>query len=178
MRTLAAALGVVLVAAGVYAVGLATPAQPPVLQGDTLGLQPGEGWEEYEGRAEASLSESSAPAFALVTFVAPQEPAEAARAVAPAGRVDALMLADAPTQPIPEPPTGQTRAEVLAREAERLARAGAANGVELDPRAIVAVVVRDDGDTLRAIAGDDTVRAVEVLPPDAVWGTFGITPGV
>lgn len=168
--------GVALALGGVYAVGAVTPAHQVAVQGDTLGRQPGEGAGEYAARSGASLSNSSQPAFALVTFNTPLEPPAAERAVAAAPRVSALLLVDAPPQPIPEPSPGQTRADVFAREALRVAAAAERNGVELNPGRVAAVVVRADGGTLRAIAADGNVKAVEVLPPDAVWGAFGISP--
>lgn len=168
--------GVALAVAGFYAVGAHTPAAPPAVQGDTLGRQPGESEGEYEGRALASLSESSDPCFALVTFRGALAPADAARAVAPAERVSGLLLIDAPLRPIPEPSAGETRADVFAREAQREAGAGAANGVALDANAIAAVVVRAGGQTLRDLAAEPDVSAVEALPADAVWGSFGVSP--
>lgn len=174
MRRLAVLLGIALVVAGVYTVGLRTQPLTPALQGDTLGRDQGESWEEYASRTKPSISES--PAFALVTFDTPRRAEEAAAIVREVRRVNALLLIDAPFQPIPEPPTGQTRADVFRREADRLAAQGSANGVELDPEAIAAVVVYDDGATLRALADTDGVRAVEALPPDAVWGSFAIRP--
>jgi len=170
--TLAAALGIILVVVGVYTVGLRTQPLTPALQGDTLGRGQGESWEEYASRTEPSISEG--PSFALVTFDTPRRAEEAAAIVREVRRVNALLLIDAPFQPIPEPPTGQSRAAVFQREAERLAAQGSANGVELDPEAIAAVVVYDDGATLRALSDADGVRAVEALPPDAVWGAFAI----
>lgn len=168
--------GVALALGGVYSVGLVTPAHQEAVQGDTLGRQPGEGEGEYAARSGASISNSSQPAFALVTFRTPLAPPAAERVVAGAPRVSALLLVDAPPQPIPEPSTGHTRADVFAREARRVATAAERNGVELDPGAVAGVVVRADGDTLRAIAADRDVKTVEALPPDAVWGAFGISP--
>ena len=81
MRWIPFAICSALVAVGIYAVGLATPATPPTIQGDTLGIEPGESWSEYEGRAGASISQSSEPAFGLVTFARPLSPSEAAAAV-------------------------------------------------------------------------------------------------
>ena len=81
MRWIPFAICSALVAAGIYAVGLATPATPPTIQGDTLGIEPGESWSEYEGRAGASISQGSEPSFGLVTFTRPLSPSEAAAAV-------------------------------------------------------------------------------------------------
>ncbi|MEH0147592.1 hypothetical protein V6D40_07965 [Corynebacterium sp. Q4381] len=174
-HALAGVVGLAVACAGVYAVGLATPAAPPAIQGDTLGPQRGETWGEYGERSAASLSMSSGAAFALVSFTHPLTPAEAARAVAPAGRVNGLLLIDAPLQPTPEPTSTTTRADVFARELERLAARARANGVEVDPQRIAAAVVHDQAETLRAIAADDAVAAVEVLPADASWGSFAVT---
>lgn len=169
--------GIALVIAGVYGVGLFTQPHPPTLQGDSLGREEGESWEAYAARSERSAASiSKSPSFALVTFETPLSPSQAARTVREAGRVSALLLIDAPFQPIPEPPTGHSRADVFEREAALLAAQGEANGIELDPEAIAAVVVYDDGETLRSIAAKSEVGAVEALPPDAVWGAFAIRP--
>ncbi|MCP1386698.1 hypothetical protein M5J20_00585 [Corynebacterium sp. TA-R-1] len=173
----AAVFGAALVVGGVYAVGLNTNAHPSVLQGDTLGPQPGETAYDYAARAQASLRDAgSERAFALVSFAEPRNPAHAAAAVTAAPRVGALVLADAPSKAIPEPAPGENRADVFAREADRMVAVGEENGVALDADAIVAVVVHAPGDVLREIARAPDVAAVEVLPPDAVWGAFGITP--
>ena len=105
----AAALGVALAFGGVYAVGLATDAHPPVIQGDTLGPEPGESAGDYAARTEASLSTASPePAYALVAFDGARTPAEAAAAVDGVPRVSAFLLADAPSKAIPEPTAGLT----------------------------------------------------------------------
>lgn len=161
MRWIPFALCSALVVAGIYGVGFANPAAPQFFQGDTLGMVEGEGWEEYEGRAAASLSQSSEPAFALITFTRALSPGEASEAVASVQRVNGLMLSDAPLTPTPEPPPGQTRADVFARST--------GDGIR-------AVVAHDTGDAYRAVAVGADVAAVEVLPPDAVWGSFSVIP--
>lgn len=174
-HAIAGALGFALAVGGVYAVGLATPATPPTIQGDALGPQRGESFGEYGERSAASLRMSSDPAFALVSFAHPLTAVEAARAAAPASRVSGLLLIDAPLQPTPEPTSTTTRADVFEREAERLAARARVNGVEVDPARIAGVVVYDRAEALRSIAADDAVATVEVLPSDATWGSFSVT---
>ena len=172
----AAVCGVALVVLGVTAIGVRTPAQQPGVQGDMLGPQPGEQMANYVARAEVSLQDAGAqPAYALVTFDAPCDPATAAQLVRIVARVDALLLVDAPAYPIPEPTGDEDRADVFAREAQRATQRAQTNGVTLSPVSIGAVVVHAPGEDLRAIAEQEGVRAVEVLPTDAIWGTFGIT---
>lgn len=161
MRWIPFAICSALVAAGIYAVGLATPATPPTIQGDTLGIEPGESWSEYEGRAGASISQGSEPSFGLVTFARPLSPSEAAAAVESLQRVNGLLLIDAPLTPTPEPPPGQTRADVFAR---------------ITDQRIGAVVAYDTPDAFKNVADGTDVAAVEILPPDAVWGSFTVTP--
>ncbi|MCT1683496.1 hypothetical protein [Corynebacterium appendicis] len=135
----------------------------PVPVGDQLGQDNGETFAEYVERAEASLDDApgDAPAFALVTFAGETTPEEASAVLEPVGRVDAVIPPDAPLQPIGEPKKGRDRTEIF-----RIAVDGDVAGA----------VVRDTGDALRALSANERIAAVEALPPDAVWGAFGVRP--
>lgn len=135
----------------------------PVPVGDQLGQDNGETFAEYVERAEASLDDApgDAPAFALVTFAGETAPEEASAVLEPVGRVDAVIPPDAPLQPIGEPKEGRDRTEIF-----RIAVDGDVAGA----------VVRDTGDALRALSANERIAAVEALPPDAVWGAFGVRP--
>lgn len=64
--------------------------------------------------------------------------------------------------------TGGDRASAAAALTATRIRAGAP--------AIIGLVVRGSTDSLRAVATRPGVRAVEALPPDAVWGRFAVRP--
>lgn len=150
-------LGLVSVFALLWLIGAMNPAAQPHPQGDMLGMQRGETVQEYQRRVAGSIGEETA--FALVTFDPALDAAEAARVVDGAERVSAVVVKQKAPIVVPEPAAGATRAEVFARVADG---------------PITSVVVRADGAALRAMAAEQAVFAVEALPPDAVWGAFGI----
>lgn len=132
------------------------------MQGDTLGPQAGETDPAYLERAEASLDHDEA-SFALVSFAHPLDAEEAAVALQPAPRVSAVLETGRAPIVVPEPSIGNLRIDVL-RSATTQPITGA---VVHAPRA-----------ALRQIQADYRVRAVEMLPADAVWGAFALTPSV
>ena len=135
----------------------------PVPVGDQLGQDNGETFAAYLDRADASLEDApgNAPVFALITFAADASAAQASAVLEPVGRVDALIPPDAPLTPVGEPKEGRDRTDIF-----RISVDGDLAGA----------VVRDTGDTLRALSADERIAAVETLPPDAVWGAFGVRP--
>ena len=157
MRALALVLALV---AGFWLVGEANPPAPPVLQGDQLGPENGETAQQYVQRAAATLDHDEA-SFALITFGRPLGPDEAATALEPAPRVSALVVPGVAPVVVPEASIGKMRIDVL-RSATASPIAGA---VVFAPRT-----------QLERINATDTVLAVEMLPADAVWGAFSITP--
>lgn len=157
MRALAVVLALV---AGFWLVGEANPPAPPVLQGDQLGPEDGETAQQYAQRAAATLDHEEA-SFALVTFARPLGPEEAAATLAPAPRVSALLVPGVAPVVVPEASIGAMRIDVL-RSATTSPMTGA---VVFAPRT-----------QLDRINATDTVLAVEMLPADAVWGAFSITP--
>lgn len=163
MGSRAAVAGLALAAAawvGCWAIGVANPPASPAHQGDTLGMQRGEDAAAYQLRAAESLKEAGdAPAFALVTFTHPVTAARAAGVVEGIDRVSGVVEKQKPLTAIPEPAGGLAREDVFAN---------AAHGP------IAGLVVWAPGAQLREVAGRDEVRAVEVLPPDAVWGAFAV----
>lgn len=135
----------------------------PVPVGDQLGQDNGETFAEYVERADASLDDApgDAPVFALVTFAVEASPDEASAALESVNSVDAVIPPDAPLQPVGEPKEGRDRTDIF-----RIA-------VDGD---VVGAVVRDTGDALRALSSNERIATVEALPPDAVWGAFGVRP--
>lgn len=155
VAALAAAVG------ACWAIGIAHPVPDPTPRGDQLGMEDGETRDEYVARANASIGEdlAAAPAYALVSFQQPVAAEEAARVVEGVERVNAVVAKQHAPVAVPEPVAGATRADVFAR----------AVGDD-----IAALVVRDSSEVLRAVAQNPGVLAVEALPPDAVWGAFGV----
>ncbi len=153
-------------------------AKPMPPNGDMLGMDAGETLAEYRERAAGTLAAAPADeeAFALVTFTGPLAPVEAARVLAPVGRVNALIVDLASPFDLPEPVAGETRVDVFERQLGRIGDSLAGIGNVPTPEEFDAVVVWETGDVLREVAAAEPVAAVEVLPPDAAWGRFGVRP--
>ncbi|MDR7329719.1 hypothetical protein [Corynebacterium guangdongense] len=169
-----AALGVV-----VYALVEALAWSPaPGRNGDMLGQDSGESYLQYQQRAAESLA--GAPAdedvYALITFARPLEAAEAGVETEHLDRVNAMVVGMAAPYPLPEPVAGATRADVYTAQLGMIARQLSGIGDVPVPYQLTAVVARDDGETLRALAHAERVATVETLPPDAAWGWFGVSP--
>jgi hypothetical protein len=142
--------------------------KPMAINGDQLGMDSSESVDDYLARASASVANAGAPAYALVTFQRALSPQAAGFLLdqADLDRVGAALTDRYLPIALPEPTQGLGRADVLEQQLRN-------NG---DPAHIEAVVVRDDGEALRALAQADGVFAVEALPADAAWGRFGIRP--
>lgn len=130
--------------------------KPTNINGDVVGME-SETPQDYQARARITLEEANEPAFALITFVEPLNAGEASVVLEPIPRVNARMT-ETVVVPLPEPVAGASRADILGH----------------DP--IPGVIVYAPGDILRKVAADKRVFAIEVLPPDAAWGRFGIRP--
>ncbi|PMC64472.1 hypothetical protein CJ203_05545 [Corynebacterium tuscaniense] len=152
MKRVLAALGCLACLAGIYMLGLTTGIDPN-LMGDQLGPDNNESAMEYAQRSQDSLAEANEPAFALVTFSSPLAPADAATLLRDVRRVNQIIVADAAPITVGEMPD---RTQVFGTEP------------------LIAVVVWEEGDVLRSLVRDPRIAIIDVLPPDAVWGTFGI----
>ncbi|MEZ2120955.1 MULTISPECIES: hypothetical protein [unclassified Corynebacterium] len=154
-------------------------AKPMPVNGDTLGRDNTESLEEYRLRASESLRSASAndPGFALVTFreLQPTESAAQILEQADIGRVNALVLEGAVPVALPEPTGAEGRREVFDRTLTLIGDS-LGEGHDLLDRRLRAVVVWEDGRHLRFLAREPEVLAIEVLPPDAVWGRIGVQP--
>ncbi len=169
-----AALGVL-----VYALVEALAWSPaPGRNGDMLGQDSGESYAQYEQRAAASLAEAPADedVYALITFARPLEAAEAGVETGHLDRVNAMIVGLAAPYPLPEPVDGASRADVYAAQFEMIGRELSGIGDVPVPYQLNAVIAHDDGDTLRALSHAERVATIEVLPPDAAWGWFGVSP--
>lgn len=172
MRYLAALVAVVILAAGVFG-----PRSVEPIQGDELGPQKGETRAVYATRAQETLSETLADGeedtnrFALVTFRYPVSAAQAAEALAPAGRVNAILVGALAPIAVPEPVTASvTDAGSEAAPQDRAALWQEASASE----PLSAAVVWETPQTMNEIATSPHVLAVEPAPADAAWGSFAV----
>lgn len=145
------------------------------------------------------------PAFAMLSFAAPLSSADAGSLVADLRRVGSLITQDAQILALPEPAaipepaaapepttipdrTGiSSDSEIAAARTQIFTSTiAAASGTkpsqivesprEKESSGIIAVIAYDTPRKLEAFTHDPRIDAVEVLPPDAVWGQFGISP--
>lgn len=177
----------------VLAAGLLTPPRPATVRTDTLGPDHGEAVAGYLARAQASVeSATGEPRWALVSFTAPV-PVEQAAALPEDPRI-AQVLFRVPIErvqtplvavDVPEHPEALRRAPAVAagrlRQAAGADRAARVAAVSADRLAdgcacVVGVVVRVAPAAATELAAAPGVRAVELLPPDAVAGAFSVNP--
>lgn len=149
---------------------------PP--NGDMLGMDPEQSFAQYRAHAEASLMAAPVEeqAFALVTFTGETTPEVAAGVLEPVGRVNAMLISLAAPFPLPEPVAGENRADVFDRELARISHSLSGVGDVPTPEGLDAVIIWENGQTLRTLAEEGNVATVEALPPDAAWGRFGVRP--
>ncbi|AZA08943.1 hypothetical protein [Corynebacterium pseudopelargi] len=133
--------------------------------GDVLGKQEEETFQQYQQRAHESL-EGQGQRFALVTFAQPLSPESAGHSLETITRVNAVLLDSSAPLVLPEPVAPEGRADVIRRYQSFVAA---------DDAPLQAAVVREDLDTLRHLEAEPHIAAVEALPEDAAWGHFGIT---
>lgn len=190
MYMVAELAGLVLVGMLVFAFFDHSNAQPQHLNGDTLGQEQGESYDDYHQRAADTLAKASGDqsSYALVTFSKALDPQQAAEATANIGRVDAMLIGVSRPFELPEPVKGETRKDVYQRELDTVGdyvrEVNAQNKLPEDaakddnaaPNKLTEVIVYDTGDNLRSAAKNPNVADVEVLPPDAAWGSFGVRP--
>lgn len=152
--------------------------KPVAPQGDMLGTESGESFAAYSERADLSLLDAPAdqPSYALVTFAEPLTPEEAATALRGVRRVNAMIVQFAAPFSLPEPVAGEDRADVFGRELDRIGASLQGVSSVPVPERLDAVVVRDTGEGLRMLSEVADIATIEVLPPDAAWGRFGVRP--
>ncbi|WP_257158521.1 hypothetical protein [Corynebacterium cystitidis] len=167
-RVTAAIVSLIVIVALIVVLGMRSDPPPPI-NGDQLGMEMGESFQDYEARASASMSaldDDTSHHFALVTFTEPLPPQQAGEVTETVERVNAMIVANAQPWPLPGPIRGEVRADVYTRELGRIAA----------PETLTGVVVWDVPPTLRTLNEYSRVATVEVLPADAQWGRFGVSP--
>lgn len=195
---------VVLVAALVWWAGGDDNARPRPFAGDHLGPHVQQSRADYTALADASLAAAlqrapEQPAFAMLSFAAPLSSADAGSLVADLRRVGSLITQDAQILALPEPaadpePTAipdrtgfSSDSEIAAARTQIFTSTiAAASGMkpsqigksprEIESSGIIAIIAYDTPRKLEVFTHDSRIDAVEVLPPDAVWGQFGISP--
>lgn len=195
---------VVLVTALVWWAGDDDNARPRPFAGDHLGPHVQQSRADYTALADASLAAAlqrapEQPAFAMLSFAAPLSSADAGSLVADLRRVGSLITQDAQILALPEPTaapepvadpdrTGiSSDSEIAAARTQIFTSTiAAASGMKpsqivesprgIESSGIIAVIAYDTPRKLEAFTHDPRIDAVEVLPPDAVWGQFGISP--
>ena len=197
MRRLLPWAAIVVLVAAVLIAGWLAPPRPASVGSDTLGPDNGEAVADYLTRAADSVTEAEAAGdlehWGLVSFadtVAIDRVVELADEVrvgqvlfrVPLDRVQTPLVPVA----VPENPEAVRRAPSVAagrldlvefgtERAERVA-AVSAERLAAGCECVVAVVLRGTAAQFRAVADEPDVRAVQILPADAVAGRFSVTP--
>lgn len=153
--------------------------RPRPFAGDHLGQHAQQPDAEYQSLADDSLDAALAGApghnaFAMVSFTEPLTSAEAGELVGDLHRVGTVITQDLQILALPEPTDASTHSAAGAR-GEVFANVLAAASGATTP-GIIAIVAYDTPSRLAPLVHTQHVYAVEVLPPDAVFGQFGISP--
>ncbi|WP_257181854.1 hypothetical protein [Corynebacterium cystitidis] len=107
-RVTAAIVSLIVIVALIVVLGMRSDPPPPI-NGDQLGMEMGESFQDYEARASASMSaldDDTSHHFALVTFTEPLPPQQAGEVTETVERVNAMIVANAQPWPLPEPIRG------------------------------------------------------------------------
>lgn len=142
---------------------------PPRLVGDELGRDNDETLTDYVQRVQQGFS-AAAPGdevYALVTFRQPLTAQAAGAVVQNIARVNAFEVGFAPVVGIPEPVKGVNRGDSLVHHITLK---------QMNPLDVRGLVVHDSVEKLHVLAKNSKVLAIEVLPPDATWGSFAVRP--
>ncbi|MDO5098846.1 MAG: hypothetical protein Q4D85_08805 [Corynebacterium sp.] len=161
---------VVLLAAVAVLSGSDRVAKPMRINGDSLGQETSESFDEYVRRATESIASAQSNGdyigYALVTFRPAQSAQVAGAVVGNIARVNAIQIPDNPVVGIPEP--------VHTSRADQIVQQLHIHNLPADK--ITGVVVRDRISALARLSHDPAVAAVEILPPDAAWNQFSVRP--
>lgn len=177
--------------------GWLSPVRPASVRSDGLGPDNGELVGEYLARAETSLAEAEretdAEHWGLISFEREMGVDDVAALPGdlriaqvlfrvPIDRVQTplvpVVVSAHPDALRSAPRVAAGRLRLQAAGSDRAARIAAASADRLTAGCdcVVGVAVRGTPGQLRAAADDPAVRAVEVLPSDAVAGRFSLTP--
>ncbi|CAM4353613.1 hypothetical protein NONI108955_22260 [Nocardia ninae] len=190
---LALAAAAVALVVFIVLLGVLNPPRKDGVSTDRLGPEQGEQVADYLARARASLAGTdTADHWALVSFTEPLVPEQIPRnsggmrisqvlyqvsiprvqtplvaVPVPRGDEAAVSSAEAAAWLLPRTVADQRAADINALSAARL-RSGCA--------CTVGLVLRGPLDSLRNLAAQNGIRAVQALPSDAVADRFGVVP--
>lgn len=159
-----------LVATVLWLAGGSDYARPRPFAGDHLGPQSGQTHAEYRELADDSLAVAlrrapSENAFSMLGFTTPLSAMQTGELVADLQRVGSIITKEGKILATPEPVAGAMRADAIRTTL------AAVNSAE-----IIAVIAFDTPTNLAPLTDQPAVHTIEVLPPDAVWSQFGISP--
>ncbi|KAA0023207.1 hypothetical protein FOY51_11860 [Antrihabitans cavernicola] len=184
---------VVLIVVVVVTLGVLNPPRKGVIASDRLGPEQGEQVADYLARAADSLMPVDGARYALASLSAEITPSDAARLAGDLRVSQVLYRVPMPRVQTPlvvvgvgagsEPITasaGVAAAQLSSAGAvtDRAAQVNAASIARLGQgcACVVALTVRGATQQLVDLSHRAGVRAVEALPPDAVFGRFAVTP--
>lgn len=152
--------------------------KPMNINGDVLGQDSEESWEEYQRRAWSTFDDAEAgeESFGLITFSEPLTAGQAGAVTSTLGRVNAMLVGMSSPMPLPEPVAGAERKDVFAQQFDYIAHSLRGIGDVPAPYELTAVIAYDTPEAFGRVANNRWVVAVELLPPDAAWGNFGVRP--
>ena len=162
----------------VYLFGVFGTQSSSALQGDQLGPDQEESRANYLTRAqeELALVDDDVATYALVSFDRELTAKEISTTVVPVRRLNAVVIEQSAPRAVPEPVPGEDRAAVLETLFARIDASYSGQTAISAPNAASAVLVWDDGATLRDLAQRPGITAVEPAPEDAAWGSFAVRP--
>lgn len=149
------------------------------INGDSLGqMATEESFGQYSHRAEQSVQVAQEEwpeekSFGLISFSQGMDAESAAEITQDLGRVNAMLVGVTVPFALPEPVENNTRQDVYEHQLSLLAPRLEAMAM---PEEITAVIAWETPATFAQVAQIEEVATVEVLPPDAAWGNFGVSP--
>ncbi|QCQ91480.1 hypothetical protein [Rhodococcus sp. SGAir0479] len=197
-RTWPSVVAAAVLVGAVVGLGIANPVPDARISTDRLGPDAGEQVTEYLDRARGTLADDPAAGadtrhWALVSLAAPAAPQHLLDVTAdlrvaqvllrvPLDRVQTPMVAI----PVAANPTAVLRASgvaaarlhtsIVGHDRQSLVAAYSAAQLSDGCACVVGATVRGTLDQLRLLADTPGVRVVEALPPDAVAGSFAVSP--
>lgn len=189
-----------LVAALIWLAGGSDYARPRPFAGDHLGPHTGQTSAEYQQHADESLAAAlqrapTSSAYAMLSLTTPLAAAEAGELFADLQRVGTIITHDGQILATPEPAASASRGEIFQTTLAAALATALTDSARTDTAAtdsasattavvphdfpqISAVIAFESPENLALLAENPAIATIEVLPADAVWRQFGISPPV
>lgn len=189
-----------LVAALIWLAGGSDYARPRPFAGDHLGPHIGQTSAEYQQHADESLAAAlqrapTSSAYAMLSLTTPLAAAEAGEIFADLQRVGTIITHDGQILATPEPAASASRGEIFQTTLAAALATALTDSARTDTAAvgsasattavaphdlpqISAVIAFESPENLALLADNPAIATIEVLPADAVWRQFGISPPV